>query len=811
MQHEFVRKCVILSAPAHAARTRVRHRMRIAANWLRRLGLVVLALCLGPLVPLWADDDRALVPTTRPEVRVSRLPRAPILEDFLDMKPPPDLAEVMQPITGFIQREPEDGNPASQKTEVYLGFDDQHLYVVFVAFDDEPNKIRARLNRRGEVFADETVEIQLDTFGDQQRAFSFLTNPFGVQWDAIWTEGQGFDMAWDTVWDAQGELTDRGYVVLMEIPFKSLRFRPKPEETEHTWGIILVRDIPRNNETSFWPRVSSRIEGRLNQAGTATGVAGVAPGRNLWVIPYLAAGREERTPRPEESMTAFDEANVGVDVKWVIKDNFTLDLTANPNFAQIESDEPVVTVNQRFRVFYPERRPFFLENADYFETPTNLLFTRNIDDPDGGARLTGQAGKYRIGAFVINDAAPGKDASAGGTLDGEKAMNGIFRIRRDLPNQSNVGFMFTGRELAGSHNGVASLDARIKFDPNWDARLQAAYSTTHISDEPTETVEAIDFDDPLYDIVLNREGRKFNAHIHYRDIGRDFQSWLGYIPRKDIRDSHASLNYNFWPEKTLIRWEPQLFIEQITNQDGVRLDQTIRPGLEFELRRRTSFGISGFTGRRRLLKCQDYADYTCPPEREPEPGEELLPDDVDFDVNEIGIEFKTQFIASVDFGVEYEQGRTVNYKPNVGESPTSADQKSIESDLTFRLGRHIKLGGRYLYTDLDEYDTGAKILTNQITRIRFDWQFNIRLSLRAILQHEQTDANDLLTRVRPRDNLNADFLLTYLINPWTAFYFGVNTNEASPVLGGVNEPQYLGDSFNNVRLAFFKVTYLFRP
>ncbi len=421
-----------------------------------RLGLVGLVLCLGSLFPLMAAEDRALVPTTRPEVRVPRIPRPPTLEEFLDMKPPPELAEVMQPITGFIQREPEDGNPASQKTDVYLGFDDQHLYVVFVAWDEEPDKIRARLNRREQIRADETVEIQLDTFGDQQRAFSFLTNPFGVQWDAIWTEGQGFDVAWDTVWDAQGQLTDRGYVVVMEIPFKSLRFRPKPEDEEQSWGIVLVRDIPRNNETSFWPRVSSRIEGRLNQAGTAKGVAGVAPGRNLWVIPYLAAGREERTPRPEEPMTAYDEANVGVDVKWVIKDNFTLDLTANPNFAQIESDEPVVTVNQRFPVFYPERRPFFLENADYFETPINLLFTRRIVDPDGGARLTGQAGKYRIGAFAINDAAPGKLAPADAPLHGKNAMNGIFRVRRDLrtpllepgPPRPGRGSTYGGRTYA---------------------------------------------------------------------------------------------------------------------------------------------------------------------------------------------------------------------------------------------------------------------------------------------------------------------------------------------------------------------------
>ena len=239
--------------------------------------------------PCWSQnsaDEPLSAP--RPRIRVPRVPRAPELDDFLTMKPAPDLEGGLKKIEGFIQRDPEDGKSASQTTHVYVGYDSQFFYCIFVAFDAEPDRIRAHLTRREQVFGDETVEVQLDTFHDERRAFSFLANPFGIQWDAIWTEGQGFDDSWDTVWQSNGKLTEEGYVVWMAIPFKSLRFKPRPEQT---WGLVFVRDIPRNNEVSFWPRVSNRIEGRLNQAATLDGLEGISPGRNIWLIPYATAHR----------------------------------------------------------------------------------------------------------------------------------------------------------------------------------------------------------------------------------------------------------------------------------------------------------------------------------------------------------------------------------------------------------------------------------------------------------------------------------------------------------------------------------------
>ena len=300
----------------------------------------------------------------------------------------------------FKQNRPRDGDPASQRTEAYLGYDHSNLYIVFVCFDSEPDKIRARLSRREDSRSDDSVSLFLDTFNDQIRAYSFGVNPLGVQRDGSYVEqaGNQYNGSFDTVWDSRGTLTPEGFVVWMALPFKSLRFSP---ENSQEWGLILGRRIARSNEQSYWPHVSSRIEGRLNQEGSLLGISDVSPGRNLQLIPYgffrsFRALDERDEVQPLYVSESADFAG-GLDVKNVFRDSLVLDVTLNPDFNQVESDEPQVTVNERFEVFFPERRPFFLENASFFETPINLFFSRRIVDPQVGVRLTGKRGRTPSG------------------------------------------------------------------------------------------------------------------------------------------------------------------------------------------------------------------------------------------------------------------------------------------------------------------------------------------------------------------------------------------------------------------------------
>ncbi len=348
-----------------------------------------------------------------PSLTIPRLATGPVLEDFLSMKPQGEIAQQMAKVTGFVQRDPHDGEKVSEETAAYLGYDQKNLYVVFVCFDD-PKKVRARLSRREDIYDDDEVEVMLDTFHDRRRAYAFQTTPLGVQWDAIWSEATrdeisgNFDTSFDTVWDSKGKVTSRGYVVWIAIPFKSLRF---PSAKQQEWGLILYRGITRKNEDAFWPQVSYKIAGRLGQAATLYGLEGISPGRSIELIPYGIMrgfrGLDQRDPYNPFFQKADAQGQIGMDAKFVIRDHFVLDMTANPDFSQVESEDPQITVNQRFEVYFPEKRPFFLENEDYFRTPLDLFFTRNIQDPSAGIRLTGKEGPYSIGLMATDDRGPG--------------------------------------------------------------------------------------------------------------------------------------------------------------------------------------------------------------------------------------------------------------------------------------------------------------------------------------------------------------------------------------------------------------------
>ena len=338
------------------------------------------------------------------------------------MHPGAAVAEHMLKVTGFIAREPADGAQPTQDTDVYLAYDDHNLYAVFICWDKEPDKIRARMTRREDIFSDDSAEIMIDTFNDARRGYAFAANPLGIQWDALWTEGpsardspldySGFDQSFDTVWNSEGRLTGQGYMLLMTIPFKSLRF---PNTDPQQWRIILNRSIPRTNENLFWPRISNRIQGRFNQAAIATGLE-MSRVRNIQLIPYglLRGFRDidQRDPANPFFESRTLQPEVGLDAKFILHDSFVLDATVNPDFSQVESDQPQITVNQRFEVFFPEKRPFFLENSNYFTTPIDLVFTRRIAHPEFGLRLTGKSGTVGRRSAGQRRSCPGRGAAA---------------------------------------------------------------------------------------------------------------------------------------------------------------------------------------------------------------------------------------------------------------------------------------------------------------------------------------------------------------------------------------------------------------
>src|SRR5712664_4262275 len=443
-----------------------------------RTTLLGIALVLAAATRVSAQASPLPAPDTAkiPLSRIPRVHRAPKLEDFLENQP----RESELTVTDFRQNSPGDGAPATEPTTAYLSYDDKNLYVVFVC-QDESGAVRAHLSRREGSDQDDGVGVLLDTFRDFHRAYFFFSNPLGVQTDAIYTEGQGYDFSFDTLWGNSGRVTKDGYIVFFSIPFKSLRFSHGPEQT---WGVALYRTILRKSEYDYWPYVTQRVEGLTQQFAPVGDLDNVSPGRNIQFIPYglLANDHFLNQPNPLSAATppAFldrFEHRAGLDAKFVAKDSLTFDVTLNPDFSQVESDDPQVTINQRFAVFFPEKRPFFIENAGFFQTPVNLFFSRQIQDPQFGARMTGKVGDWTLGALVIDDRQPGQGQTSGSEYD-TRAVDGVVRIAREFGKQSYIGAFASTRDFADTSNRIVSLDARLKLSPHWVTDLQATHTWT---------------------------------------------------------------------------------------------------------------------------------------------------------------------------------------------------------------------------------------------------------------------------------------------------------------------------------------------
>jgi hypothetical protein len=776
----------------------------LLARSLQVLGLSVLVSASAAL-----PEETA----SRPSVRIPRLESPPTLEDFASMGPSSAVARSMTRVDGFRQNTPRDGDPVSQRTEAYLGYDDANLYVVFVCFDSQPGKIEARLSRREDALSDDKVDLFLDTFDDQRRAYVFTVNPYGVQADGTWVEQEGgdYDRSFDTVWASRGTLTDDGFVIWIAVPFKSLRFSP---EREQEWGLILARWIRRNNEGSFWPHVTSRIEGRLNQAGTLLGISDVSPGRNLQLIPYgffrSFRALDDRDPSNPQYVSDSAELDGGGDFKAVFRDSLVLDATANPDFNQVESDEPQVTVNQRFEVFFPERRPFFLENASYFETPINLFFSRRIADPQFGVRLTGKAGPWAIGALYANDRAPGERVPEGDPLFGEKSQNAVFRVSRDVGYQSTVGGVFTSSELQDSFNRVGGLDARLRIDQNWVATAQGVASATR-------TKGGEELSGPAWDAVLQRSGRKLSYTAAYNDRSPEFRTALGFLPgsrgasrpgrartralplRPDFRGLRQTLSYRFRPEgDVLIAWGPDVTLHPSWRHDGSALDTLYSLDLSAELIRQTSFGAF-YTGLVERLRPEDFP---------------ALPAETRYSTGRGGVYWSSRSLfRTLAFSGELARGTVINLVPPEGAKPSLANSTQAELGFTWYVAAPVKLEGTYLLSRLTDRATSRRAFDNHIVRAKLSWQPTLQINLRTIVQYDSLVADPLLTSLGTSKNLNVDVLATYLVNPWTAFYVGYNNNQRNLRLIPTDDGSALlptdGIGPDSWQL-FVKLSYLFR-
>lgn len=756
---------------------------------IERIRECTVVIALGSLSSL--AQAQSTTPQTNPPapkappspITIPRVTQAPKLEDYLNASSHhPDALK----IADFLQREPGDGVPVSEPTTVYLSYDEKNLYLVFVC-KDEPGQVRAHLSKRESSDGDDIVGVLLDTFHDRRRAYEFFVNPLGIQMDGIATEGQGDDFSFDTLWHSEGRVTDDGFVAWIAIPFKSLRFNSSPRQT---WGIGLIRVISRKNEQSFWPYVTRKIQGFAQQLATLEGLEGISRGRNIQLTPYGFAAHSRFLDPRIPAFRSETDARAGLDAKIVLKDALTVDITVNPDFSQVESDEPQVTINQRFEVFFPEKRPFFLENAGFFQTPENLFFSRRIVDPQFGMRLTAKVGGWVLGGLLADDRAPGKRVAEDDRLRGDRAAIGVVRVQRDLANQSTAGLLVTSRDFGASSNRVFAFDTRLKLDEHWVFTGQAIASRTRELDG--EHMNGAD-----YFAELNYSDRHFNYDAQYNDRSPTFRSDLGFINRVDIRRAQQFARYQWIPKQGLVQsFGPSGYVSINYDRQGRLQDRTVHAEFGISLSNTTSFSI----GRDESFE---------------------LFNGIGFRKHLTGVSFDTSMLRWLSFGAEFGQGTGVNFFPAAGIEPFLANTTNGQFSFTVKPTSQLSLQQTYIYSRLGTRFESADpaipasvgIFNNHLMRSKINYQFTRELSLRAILDYDAVLPNESLIAADRAKRFNADFLVTYLVHPGTAFYAGYSSGLENLALSRTLPPALIRTNSPGTitgKQFFVKVSYQLR-
>src|SRR5881296_2617725 len=462
-------------------------------------------------------------------------------------------------LTGFSQYRPVDGRPAADSTEVLVWYAPDAIYFGIRAYEKHGAVVRATLAERDHIDADDRVVLLLDTYADHRRALLFAVNPLGVQEDGVRSEGQDagaagggasaigrfdgvIDLSPDFVYQSRGHVTDWGYEVEVRIPFKSLRYQSTDPQT---WGLQVVRVVQHSGYENTWTPVLRANASFLIQSGRLTGLTGLKRGLVLDLTPEFTS-KVDGTP----AAAGYDyrgTPELGGNLRWGITQNLGLSATAHPDFSQVEADVGQVTVNERFALFYPEKRPFFLEGLEQFDTPNSLIYTRRIVQPVVGAKLAGKVGGTGIAYLGAVD---NRNQSA---TRANPAYN-LVRLRRDLGPTSTVGLAYTDWFDADDYNRVLGADARVVWRRIWFSEVQVGGSWTR---DATGARSG-----KLWDVTFaDRTGRAYGNHFELLGIERTFQDTSGFVNRVDLVAGRTFNRFTWYGR-------PGALLEQLTTIVG---------------------------------------------------------------------------------------------------------------------------------------------------------------------------------------------------------------------------------------------------
>lgn len=770
----------------------------------------------------------------------------------MDGRPDEDAWKTAAVFKDFYQTSPGDNIAPSKPTEVLMMYDEKHLYVAFKCWD-EKDKIRATVAKRDSVFGEDNVRMWLDTYNDQRRAYVLGFNPFGIQQDGIYTEGRGADFSVDVVMESKGVIEDWGWSVEVKIPFKSLRYSAGKGKF---WGFNAARNIDRfNDEFDQWLPDDRNVSGFLIKHGKITGLDEIKYERTLEIVPSITLSETGRRFASVDPITGRFvnlpiKQDIGVTLKYSISPNITLDAAINPDFAEIEADAPVVTANQRFPIFFQEKRPFFLEGADIFQTPLAIYDSRSIVDPDFATKLTGKIGKNSFGFMVASDKAPGNFSDEERTnpnmlpsisefLD-QNALFGVVRVKRDFGKENHIGFFGTYRSFPEQKNFLGSIDARIKINPKLTSQLQLVGTNSRRCFFENGLEPIVD----QYQAQRNRdicgtgrasldplrngtftEYRTGNALGYYANLDyyedrhgwyveaggrtKDFRADVGFTRRTDTNFAFAS---NRWstksePKASIIRTNWQQYTGVDYDWSGRLQSWRIGSTLSLSLQRTMFVFLEGGASYEKLYE-EEFGVQRRPTRRGVFFGDPTRSAWQQFVYAEVNQNFSKQFFYSV--WVNYRNNAFDFFSPapsdDQASDPTRIRQinpgagKSWDSEvfLEYKPINPLRISASYRKSRLVRNDNRVRTFDADILSVRSTYQFSRFLFTRMRLDYDSLDRN-----------YAGQLLFGWTPSPGKAFYVGYNDNfnynGFNPYTGEIDR-----GFERNSRTFFIRASYLFR-
>jgi hypothetical protein len=748
----------------------------------------------------------------------------------------------------FYQTNPGDNVAPTAPTEAYIGYDAKFLYLGFHCYDD-PSKVRATVAKRDNVFGEDNVRVYLDTFNDQRRAYVLGWNPLGIQQDGIFTEGQGTDYSVDIVMESKGTITSDGYEVEVAIPFKSLRYEAGKGKL---WGIHVWRNIDRmNDEIDSWVPMSRDASGTLNQAGHITGLEDISTERTIELIPSMTVsetGRRVRTlssaraaalgvPDPGKFVNEPIKGDPGLTAKFVMSSAATIDLAINPDFAQVEADATVNTANQRFPIFFDEKRPFFLEGIDIFRTLMSVVHTRTIVDPDIAVKLTGKRGRNTYGLLFASDNAPGNYTddqrydpenlpAAINRLDDRNATVGILRLKHDVGKENFVGVIATAYKFLGESNYLGGFDSRIRFDKQTTLDFQVVGTNARrcsLAADPKDDACAT-LDGFGYAYNLNRNKRHFSWNVNGAGRTQDFVADVGFTRRVNTNNQNFNASYTTEPrpKAKVVSWEIDQFLGgnydwqgrmqnwNYEGQGGANLQRQtfIRAGIDrgYERDFAYEFGLTNFAGGRdqRSTRTGSFFAYAGST-----PAKKINffyfvafnRGDMDFDFG-AGPRFPRVSPSAIAAERATDAGLCGAANPPAVcaavQDPGPGHSLSTNGNVTYKATNDLNFVLSFSKYRLTRDDTRGLVLDSNIVSLKTTYQFTRFAFARARVDYDSITSN-----------YRGQFLFGWTPNPGTAFYVGynddMNRNFYNPFSGRF-EPGFR----RNGRTFFIKASYLIR-